>query len=596
MLPGAAVADDFTIAEGETVTTTRTLADPGDSGVIRAGGMIVTTAGNEIAAEMLNDGQSFYNAGVISTAGGSAWGIHSAGANSTIVNSGEIATAGSSGFGIFSTGASATITNSGAIATALDAAFGIFVVSSGSTIDNSGSIATTGLNGFGIQVAGNGNTIVNSGTITTANAGAIAIIVSGDDNILTSSGALVSEQDAAISMGGADNTLNLLAGSAIQGAVKFGDPGSATLNIGPGLNTALTLTGVPATIDTAGQPYVLSGDLLAVVDPVGIGGAQALLAGATGGISGSLDQRMRGSSAGSAPFLVTSYFPVAETGGDASPATGWWGDVFGGMSARDGTAGEAGYSQFHGGIVVGFDREVSAATTAGLFGGGSAGRFATDASASVVSMGGVFGGAYIRHDAGGFFAGLSVSGGVTFNDSDRHVANNLVAGGIETASASYAGLHASPSLTVGTDITVAGATVTPSLRTRYTGIYLDGYSESGSAANVTVGSRVLHVLELRGQVEAALAARRTDNGTQQVSLRTGADGVFNRGDDIEASLLGSDLSFASGATENAARGFVGMDTSYTAVSGRKYNAGFELGYGSDRVLTVDVRARVIGRF
>jgi len=40
LLPGVALADDFTIQNGETVTTTQTLDTPGDIGTVEPGGTI----------------------------------------------------------------------------------------------------------------------------------------------------------------------------------------------------------------------------------------------------------------------------------------------------------------------------------------------------------------------------------------------------------------------------------------------------------------------------------------------------------------------------------------------------------------------------
>ncbi|QKV17899.1 autotransporter outer membrane beta-barrel domain-containing protein [Oricola thermophila] len=535
------------------------------------------------------------NFGTIRTSGLSAEGIWSDGANAAIDNSGVIETSGDSAEGIDSSGANATVSNSGTISTSGDNADGIWSHGANAVVLNSGAVETSGDLAYGILSEAADATIGNTGTIVVTGAGAAGVLSTADGATVTNSGTIASEQDNALELQGSNATVNLLAGSVIRGGIEFGQPGTATLNIGPGLNTALTVTGMPATVDAGGRPLVVSGGVVAVVDPVGFAAAPSMIAGATGALANSLDRRMRGPVSSSAPSFVTSYFPVAG-GGEGASAAGWWGDVFGGVSSRSASGNEAGYGQLHGGAVVGFDREVSASTRAGLFAGGLAGRFAEDNDATVVDMAGIFGGAYARHDAGAFFADLSVTGGVTFNDSDRQVLNNLAPGGIETATASYSGVFASPSLTVGRNYEVAGATFTPSLRARYAGIYLDGYTETGSAAALTVDSRVHHVFDLRAQVETALVDRDDAGDMQRVSLRAGVDGIFHRGDDVDADLLGTGISFASGTDEDVARGFVGVDAAHVMPGGRTFNAGFEVGAGTDSVVTLDLRAGLRGRF
>ncbi|QKV19728.1 autotransporter domain-containing protein [Oricola thermophila] len=589
----AAISNSGTI--GTSGIAAHGIRSTGEDVAISNSGMIETSGiyGDGIWSD--GDDAVIGNFGTIRTSGLSAEGIWSDGANAAIDNSGVIETSGDSAEGIDSSGANATVSNSGTISTSGDNADGIWSHGANAVVLNSGAIETSGDLAYGILSEAADATIGNTGTIVVTGAGAAGVLSTADGATVTNSGTIASEQDNALELRGSNATVNLLAGSVIRGGIEFGQPGTATLNIGPGLNTALTVTGMPATVDAGGRPLVVSGGVVAVVDPVGFGAAPSMIAGATGALANSLDRRMRGPVSSSAPSFVTSYFPVAG-GGEGASAAGWWGDVFGGVSSRSASGNEAGYGQLHGGAVVGFDREVSASTRAGLFAGGLAGRFAEDNDATVVDMAGIFGGAYARHDAGAFFADLSLTGGVTFNDSDRRVLNNLAPGGIETATASYAGVFASPSLTVGRNYEVAGATFTPSLRARYAGIYLDGYTETGSAAALTVDSRVHHVFDLRAQVETALERPGDAGDMQRVSLRAGVDGIFHRGDDVDADLLGTGISFASGTDEDVARGFVGVDAAHVMPGGRTFNAGFEVGAGTDSVVTLDLRAGLRGRF
>ena len=137
---------------------------------------------------------------------------------------------------------------------------------------------------------------------------------------MTNSGTVISEQSYAFFLGGGNATLNLLAGSAIQGGIYFGIPESATLNIGPGLNTALTLDGIPETISIYGAPMVVQGSLVAVLDPTGFSAQDEMLTDVTRAIAGAIDGRLNAARFGYVPVSgpVTAYVePDAPAGTQA---------------------------------------------------------------------------------------------------------------------------------------------------------------------------------------------------------------------------------------------------------------------------------------
>src|SRR5690606_5928648 len=87
-------------------------------------------------------------------------------------------------------------------------------------------------------------------------------------------------------------TLNLLAGSTIQGGLRFTGSGNS-LNFGPGLNAVMQLTG-PGTVSVSagGNPFVVTSTAVAVLDRGGfvltdamaLGLADDLAAGAASGL------------------------------------------------------------------------------------------------------------------------------------------------------------------------------------------------------------------------------------------------------------------------------------------------------------------------
>src|SRR5690606_37688247 len=126
---------------------------------------------------------------------------------------------------------------------------------------------------------------------------------------------------------------------------------------------------------------------------------------------------------------------------------------------------------------------------------------------------------------------------------------------------------------------------------RYAGLFLDGYEESGSAADLSVGSRSVNVFELRGQLAYGFAPMQQENGTLDATLRVGADGVFSDGGSIDASLLGNPLDFSAvGDSDETLRGFVGLDAAYAMTGGASFHVTTELGYDSDDAFTARAAA------
>ena len=172
--------------------------------------------------------------------------------------------------------------------------------------------------------------------------------------------------------------------------------------------------------------------------------------------------------------------------------------------------------------------------------------------------------------------------------SDRTVANNLVIGGIEHAKADYDGVFVSPSATIGTTYAMGEATLIPSFRARYAGLFLDGYDESGSAANLSVDDRDVNVFDFRAQLAYALASKPVGNGSLHTTFRFGADATFADNDNVEAVLLGTGLNF-SVSGDDTVRGFAGVDLSWQAAGGCSFFLGAEAGYDSGDAFTLDVQ-------
>lgn len=568
---------DFTIGTGQTETTPQVLAD-NESGIVELGATL-DTPGDAILG---NDGNTITNAGTVN---GLDRGI-AANSGNTITNTGTV-TGGDIGIvGFFNS----TILNSGMVSATNAGATGIAVNNDGVVI-NSGTV-TSAEDGIAL---GGSNILNNSGVIN----GGVVGVLSNNNNTITNSGTIIGGTHAVEFENSDSNTLILLAGSALQGNLALGgfiDPlpnPVNTLIIGPGLNTALGFTGDP-TIQADGLPFIVVGDTVYVVDVTGFSMHDEMVVDLTRSVGRSLEDRLsqtrQGEESDALSALALGYAPMAPVMGIAeTPSSGFWASSLSGYRSQDGGTTTLDFETRFAGAMGGFDSMVAPETRVGVFGGLSFADVETGVVGQELSASSVFGGLYIGQDLGRYTLDASLTAGWTGFDSERRVANNAVVGGIETARASYGGVFISPSLRLGTDFSVGSGTLTPSMRVRYAGLFLDSYTETGSAANLTVGERALHIFEAGAEMTYALAALDTGAGVFQQSFSVGVDGTLVEGDAVSATVVGQALSF-NAETDDTVRGFLGYDVALAMTERTSLSVSAEAGYDSNRALTLDGRA------
>jgi hypothetical protein len=562
--------------------------------VLRNSGIIQESGTGAEGIHSDGDYADILNTGSLISSGDVPMGIYSSGDHATINNRGSISVTGSGAYGILSFslgggvyGNDATINNYGDIKVFGDeGATGIYSVGNAANIDNRGSIETVGDTSYAIISVGDNATIVSRGSISTSGSFAEGILTFGDNTNLTISGAVISTGNEAFALDiqSLDTTVTLLAGTALQGGIYFNHSPTNTLNIGTGLNTALTFyspTDVPTT-NTNGQPYVVDSALLAVVDPTGLAAANSFAFDLSRSIADTAEARM---TAPDAAGLTTGALP-----GQSAPRGDYWTaglGFYGDHAAQDSLDG---YHDGAAGLMFGADRALSAATTAGLFGGFSAGAIGTDAGSTNINAVGAFAGGYWSHDDGKTFTHVSLTGGGLDNTSNRTVTNNLVNGGLETASAEYRSFYASPALTLGLHQRMGDATLSPSVGLRYAGLYRGGYTESGSAADVTADSGTAQALDVRGELRSDFAAAVSDAGVGRLNLRAGVDGIFTWGGAVDGELLGTDITPLSGGQQSVARGYLGAGATFTGMDGAVFNGTVTASYDTADTFAIAAQA------
>lgn len=564
-----------------TITNSGAIATSGDGGIgiyamgdhntVNNSGTINTSGNNDATAMYIaGDYSSISNDGAITTSGNSGYGILSYGYYNTVSNAGSINTRGASGFGMYVVSENNTVVNSGTINTSGGNATGIYVLNDSNAITNSGSVITSGVNSHGILALSDYNTINNNGSINVSGANAVGVLVD-NNNTITNYGTIVSTQYQAMMLSGNNNTVNLMRGTVIQGGIAL-NTATNTFNYENGLNTAFTFGGnLPGSINSNGMPRAINGMLVATVDTTGFAMEDEVVTDITDcghdGVGLRLD-RVRSAS-----------------------GSGAWGNLCGNMRQQQDSGPAIKANHLLGGVAFGRDHALSSGRRFGWMAGASSSRVEVDDAAQEIDIKSVFGGIYGgRQLDSGTFIDMSLLVGMADHNSDRHVVNNLIEGGLETARADYDGYFVSPGIRIGTSTQWGDMRVQPSLDIRYAGMHLEGYREHGSAASVKADDRTLHTLSARAKLSFLSDLKLDDGRALSQESYIGIAGRSNLGnDDADIQLLGSDINFDYGG-ENSSLGLIaGFNATLNGKVGR-VSAGFDGQVDQDG--TVDLSAHV----
>jgi hypothetical protein len=506
-----------------------------------------------------------------------------AGGNASATNSGAVGTF----LQVFTNGGgNASVTNSGPVGQYLQ----VFTNAGGNaSATNSGTVGQA----FTVDTLAGGNaSATNSGSVF---GGAVITALGGGNSSLTNSGLITNTMGGpAIQFVGGPDTLTNVVGSRVIGAIDLVGVHDTVNFVGGGnwLYTFNTLAG--ATINTNGAPFVVSGNQVAVLDQSAFALADRSLMFFTGGVSQMLRDRLYGTTPAAGGSTAMSFAPTgsgvveqaqAAFGGIPSVAMAYasdprpilgkapaavpyydttvWASGFGGQRDQGPTGAVLQATDTAYGAAAGIDRVFASNVRLGAFIGGGSGQEAVALNTQTIDTTYFYGGMYGQVDKGAQFLDFALWGGSMNNSSTRGVANNLVPTGFDLATASYGGWFISPELIYGMHIPMNDVVWTPRATVRYVGGVLDGYSETGSAQNLTVSQRAINDIEERVEVELSNVTPISFGGTVKTFGTAGVIGLERLGNpNINTVLLGQNLSFVTPGVNDAIGAVLGAGLQY----------------------------------
>jgi hypothetical protein len=391
----------------------------------------------------------------------------------------------------------------------------------------------------------------------------------------------------------------LLAPSFIGGGISLSSQGTA-VNITTGashsvlweFSTGTLAGGAPNVTGPVASFFNADTRQFATLDPTGFAAAFDTL----GDMTGQLSNVGRQGLSGHLPSAYGAAYGTKDTIGDAGIAygQGLWVTPFAARMKREGDAGTLDRGNTQLGIALGYRWQSRPDLGLGVMAGyvrdesEATSRFAKSHESEADAF---FAGFNGRKQWGNLFLDFALIGGFMAHDQDRFVNDNLAQLGISFANASFDSHFIAPEAGLSMSFDAGnGLSITPGTKVRYAAQWLDGYTESGAAANASVHDRMIGLVEANAEIAA----------TQRFTFGsiTGRLGVLGRAstgdDDVSVSLIGLSNAVAFSTHDDVA-GYVGLGASINANENLKLELDGRGIFGKD-VTGVQGQARIIHRF
>lgn len=381
-----------------------------------------------------------------------------------------------------------------------------------------------------------------------------------------------------------DTSLTLNAGSILIGLIDLGG-GVNTLNIGAGrsLNSRFDSDDGAATLPVLG---ILAGHLVAIdgsstqrqivaVDLSAFASFDDALSALTSRFGGAVQARQ--AALRSDPALGFAAGDMAAP--DHLSPNRFWIEGFG--AYRHGQSDRIGgdFDSLTGGLVAGVDVPLDALTSMGVMAGLAASTSENEINTQTTDATSFYAGVYASTQAMGLAWDAALTIGHTSYEAERVTANNLVGGGLETAHADFGGWFINPQVTMTREVAnplagqifhgfAATTALEQILTLSYAGLFLDGYTETGTTNPLTLDDRSVHVASARAAVALPFERVEADGALTTLRLIGGVEARTQFGDDtVSGTLLGQAVSSTLDDDDFAAGAFLGFSAEHQTTNG-----------------------------
>lgn len=409
-----------------------------------------------------------------------------------------------------------------------------------------GTIVNNGLiqGGIGIEFDRNNSDGANTGNSVVTNNGTIK-------SFSGTSGFAIDFQKT-----GAD-TLTLGPNSILIGTVKW-DGVDDTLNLNPNVSSVVKFSTAPENINNGSNFVIIDGSTIIQVDTNFFATIDDVVFATSGSIHNVVSNQLIDD-----VFGNSSNAPQAYNGLDANGSKSVWNSNWLSYNQLDTTNNISTDYTLSRGSVFGIENTNQFGTKIGGYAGFGFSHSQIGATfAHEISTDNLVAGVYSQFTTNDLNIEVNFQAGQMQFDSARLLANNTVASGSETASAKFDGVYIAPNIKVSKEVvTNEGFSLIPSIALGYTGIHVDGYSETGSTANATIASRTIH--QIHGRAKLGLRYDWVSgNDTEYVFLPyAGFEGWAAYGDidEVTGTIAGITSTFNPGGDKSVAAAFAGIN-------------------------------------
>ncbi|MEP2980581.1 MAG: autotransporter outer membrane beta-barrel domain-containing protein [Lentilitoribacter sp.] len=380
------------------------------------------------------------------------------------------------------------------------------------------------------------------------------------------------------------DTLTLGANSVIVGSVAW-DGVDDTLNLVSNVSNVIKFSNLPDTINNKSNFVVFDGTTLIQVDTTFLASIDDVVGATSNSVNNAVSNQLNDAVFGNSSTQAQAYNSVDGDGIKSVWNSNWF--SFNQLDTSNNSSDDVTQSM---GSVFGIDITNQSGAKFGAYAGfgishtkvGATFSHEIDADSFTIGI-------YSQFETHDLNVGINLQAGQVHFDSARMIANATAASGVETANASYDSFYFAPNLNLTKEIIRKdGFSIIPSLAFGYAGLYVDGYSETGSSVNASIASRTIHQLQMRAKLGARFDWV-SDNNVDYIFMPyAGLEGRIASGDidQVTGTVAGVATTFNPGGDKNTGAAFAGLNINAKLSETARFESAVEAKYDSSNQFAI----------